>query len=212
MVGDGNDDEHVCVAGVSDEDLGAVQHPAVILFLGNGLLALCVGAGARLGQAEGTQPLAAAQLGQVLCLLLRGTVLINRSSAQAGVSRNDDTGGAANLAQLFHSHDVGQHIAAGTAHRSGEIDAHHAQLAHLLDGLLGEVLFCIDLLGQGLDFVFSKLAVHLLHHLLLLGQSKIHRYILLTGLFSFAGTVRFSNKFLPTAFPQPGEMLSRNYS
>ena len=127
------------------------------------------------------------------------------------MSRNDDTGGAANLAQLFHSHDVGQHIAAGTAHRSGEIDAHHAQLAHLLDGLLGEVLFCIDLLGQGLDFVFSKLAVHLLHHLLLLGQSKIHRYILLTGLFHLP-ELPGANKFLPTAFPRPGETFFRTYS
>jgi hypothetical protein len=93
MVGDGNDDEHISITGVGDEDLGAVQHPAVILFLGNGLLALCIGAGTRLGQAECTQPLAAAQLGQILCLLLGSTIFINRSSTQAGVSRDDDTGG-----------------------------------------------------------------------------------------------------------------------
>ena len=188
MVGDSDDDKDISETGVGDEDLGAIQDPAVILFLGNGLLTLCIGTSARLGQAESAQPLAAAELGQVLCLLLRGTVLINRSSTQAGVSGDDDTGGATDLAQLLHCHDVGQHIAACTADRGGEVNAHHAQLAHLLDGLFGEVLFCINLLSQGLDFVFSKLAVHLLHHLLLLGQSKIHRYILLTGVFYLPGS------------------------
>ena len=127
------------------------------------------------------------------------------------MSRDDDTGGAADLAQLFHCHDVGQHIAAGTADRGGEINTHHAQLAHLLDGLFGEVLFCINFLSQRLDFVLSKLAVHFLHHLLLLGQSKIHRYILLTGLFHLP-ELPGANKFLPAAFPRSGETFIRIYS
>src|SRR5699024_6129679 len=38
----------------------------------------------------------------------------------------------------------------------------------------GEILLGVHLLGQGLDFVLSKLLVHFLYHLLLLGQSKIH--------------------------------------
>src|SRR5699024_8981090 len=74
--GDGNDDEHIGIAGVGDEDLGAVQQPAVLTLHGVGLLALGVGAGAGLGQAESAQPLAAAQLGQVLGLLLGGAVLV----------------------------------------------------------------------------------------------------------------------------------------
>ena len=133
------------------------------------------------------------------------------------MSRDDDTGGAADLAQLFHCHNVGQHIAACTADLSREIDAHHAQLAHLFDGLLGEVFLCVNLLCQRLDFVLSKLAVHFLHHLLLLGQSKIHRYILLTGLF-FIGRALFygepglqTNSSRPLS-PQPGEMFIRIYS
>ena len=120
------------------------------------------------------------------------------------MSRDDDTGGAADLAQLFHCHDVGQHIAACTADLSREIDAHHAQLAHLFDGLLGEVFLCVNLLCQRLDFVLSKLAVHFLHHLLLLGQSKIHRYILLTGLFSFTGIAR-CKQIPPGRFPRSRE-------
>ena len=127
------------------------------------------------------------------------------------MSRDDDTGGAADLAQLLHGHDVGQHIAACTADLSREIDAHHAQLAHLFDGLLGEVFLCVNLLCQRLDFVLSKLAVHFLHHLLLLGQSKIHRYILLTGLFHLP-ELPGANKFLPAAFPRSGETFIRIYS
>ena len=63
-VGDSDDDKDISETGVSDEDLGAIQDPAVILFLGNGLLTLCIGTSARLGQAESAQPLAAAQLGR----------------------------------------------------------------------------------------------------------------------------------------------------
>ena len=146
----------------------------VTLVHGEGLLALRIGAGTGLGQAESADPLAAAQLGQVLFLLGGGAVLIDGSSAQRGVSGQDDTGGAADLAHLLNGHDIGQNIAAGAADRLREVDAHHAQLSHLLDGLLGEVLLGIDLLSEGLDFVFSKLLVHLLDHLLLFRQSKIH--------------------------------------
>ena len=90
------------------------------------------------------------------------------------MGRDDDTGGAADLGHLLNGHDVGQHIAAGAADFLGEVDAHHAQLRHLLDGLNGEIFLGIDLFGERLDFVLSKLLVHFLDHLLLFGQSKIH--------------------------------------
>ena len=72
VIGNGDDDEDISKACISDEDLGAVQHPVIAIFLGNGLLTLCIGTSARLGQAESTQPLAAAELRQVLSLLLGG--------------------------------------------------------------------------------------------------------------------------------------------
>ena len=65
-VGDSDDDKDISETGVGDEDLGAIQNPAVILFLGNGLLTLCIGTSARLGQAESAQPLAAAELAGTL--------------------------------------------------------------------------------------------------------------------------------------------------
>jgi len=79
--GNGNDDEHIGKAGIGDEDLGAIEDPVVAIQHGKGLLTLCVGAGARLSQTESTNPLAAAQLGQVIFLLLLGAVLIDRSAA-----------------------------------------------------------------------------------------------------------------------------------
>ena len=92
--------------------------------------------------------------------------------------RDDNAGGAADFAHLFDSHDVREHVAAGAAHLFGEIDAHHAQFRHLFDGLDGEVFLGVDLLGERLDFILSKLLVHFLYHLLLFGQSKIHLFIL----------------------------------
>ena len=103
--GHGDDHEHIGIAGVGDEDLGAVENPVLALLVqhGHGLLPLGVGAGAGLGQAEGAQPLAGAQLGQVLLLLLLGAVLIDGGRAQGGVGGEDNAGGAADLAHLFHA-------------------------------------------------------------------------------------------------------------
>ena len=88
------------------------------------------------------------------------------------------------------------------------------QLFFLFDCLFGELLFCIYFLSQILVLVFSKLAVHFLHHLLLLGQSKIHRYILLTGLVfhrpgACCGEPGLQTNSSRPLSPQPGEMFSR---
>ena len=164
------------IAGVGDEDLGAVENPVLALLVqhGHGLLPLGVGAGAGLGQAEGAQPLARAQLGQVFLLLLLGAVLIDGGRAQGGVGGHDNARGAAHLAQLLHAHGIAQHVRAGAAILLGEVDAQHAQLGHLLHRLLGERLVLVHPLGQGLDFVFGEVTVHLAEHFLLSGKVQIH--------------------------------------
>ena len=172
--GNGDDDKYIGKAGVGDEDLGAVEHPVIAIQHGNGLLALRVGAGTRLGEAERADPFAAAQLGQVIFLLLLGAVFIDGSTAQGGVGGKDNAGGAADLGKLFDRHDIGEDVAAGAAVLFGEIDSHHAQLSHLLDGLFGEALFLIHLSSQGLYFILGKLTVHFLHHGLLFGELEIH--------------------------------------
>ena len=174
--GDGEHHEHVGVARVGDENLGAVQDVvfAGLVQHGGGLLALGVGARAGLGQAEGADPLAGAQLGQVLHLLLLGAVLKDGGAAQAGVGGHDNAGGAAHLGQLLNGHHVAQHVGASAAVLLGKIDAHHAQLGHLLDGLLREALLLVHVRGQGLDLVLRELTEHLLEHQLLFGQFEIH--------------------------------------
>ena len=144
-----------------------------------GLLSGSIGTGIGLGQAKGADPLAGAELGQVLLLLLLGAVLKDGGAAQGGVGGHNDSGGAAHLGQLLHRHGISQHIGAGAAVLLGEIDAHHAQLGHLLDGLLGEALLLVDLLGQGLHLILGELTVHFPKHLMLFGQMKIHIALLL---------------------------------
>ena len=86
----------------------------------------------------------------------------------------NNAGGAADLGELFDSHDIGEDIAAGTAVLFGEVDTHHTELSHLFDGFFGEALFLIYLGSQGLYFILGKLTVHLLHHGLLSGEFEIH--------------------------------------
>ena len=175
LVSHGEDDEGVGHITVGDEALGAVQHIVIALQHGGGLLAGSVGTGVGLGQTEGADLAAGAQVGQILLLLLLSAVFINGGAAQRSMGGKDDRGGAADLCQLFHCHSVSQGVRAGAAVLLGEVDAHHAQLGHLLDGFHGEAFFLIDLLSQGLDFGFRKLTVHFAEHLMLLAQNKIHK-------------------------------------
>ena len=176
--GDGDDDEHVGIARVGDEDLGAVEHPVPVLILhGGGLLALSIGARPRLGESEGPDPLARAQLGQVLLLLLLGAVLKDGVAAQAGVGGQDDGRGAAHLGHLLHRHHVGQVIGPRPAVLLGQINAHHAQLGHLFDGLLRETLLLVHIRGDGLDLILREILEQLLEHCLLFGQFKIHVFL-----------------------------------
>ena len=88
--------------------------------------------------------------------------------------RHDNGRGAAHLGQLLHAHGVGEHVAAGAAVLLGEIDAQHAQLAHLFHRFGREALLFVQLLSQRLYFRLSKLTIHLAKHLLLICQMKIH--------------------------------------
>ena len=178
LAGDGDDHEGVSYVAVGDEALGAVQNVVLagLVQHGGGLLALGIGAGAGLGQAESADLLAGAQVGQILHLLLLGAVLEDGGGAQGGVGGNDNSSGTADLGQLLDAHGVGEHISASAAVLLGEVNAHHAQLGHLLDGLHGEALFLVDLSGQGLDLVLREIAVHLANEQLFLRQMEIHTF------------------------------------
>ena len=174
LVSHGEHHEGIGHVAVGDEALGTVEDVVVALQHRQGLLAGGVCAGVGLGQAEGTDLLAGEQVGQILPLLLLGAVLKDGGAAQGSVGRNDNSSGAADLGQLLHAHGVGQNVAAGAAVLLGEVNTHHPQLGHLLDGLHGEPLLFVDLLSQRLHFVLGEFTVHLPEHLLLVCQMKIH--------------------------------------
>ena len=174
LVGHGDDDEHVGVAAVGDENLAAVEHPLVAVEDSGGLLTGGVGTGVGLGEAEGADPLAAGELGQVLHLLLLGAGLKDGGGAEAGVGGEDDARGGADAAELLDGHAVHDVGAAGTAVLRGDGDAHQADLGHLLNGLHGETLLLVDFGGEGLDLLLCKLANHLQEEFFLFGEAKIH--------------------------------------
>ena len=148
LVGHGEDDEGGGNVAVGDEALAAVEDVVAVLILdSDGLLAGSVRAGAGLGQTERADLAAGEKVGQILHLLLLGAVLEDRGAAQGGMSGNDDRGGAADLRQLLNAHGIAQNVAARAAILLGEVNAHHAELGHLFDGLHGEALFLIEFFG-----------------------------------------------------------------
>ena len=82
----------------------------------------------------------------------------------------------------------------------------------LSDPVAARFAALIDCLTAGNNSIGSVCnAVAQFESVLLLGQSKIHRYILLTGLFHLP-ELPGANKFLPAAFPRSGETFIRIYS
>ena len=174
LVGHGDDDEHVGVGAVGDENLASVEHPLVAVKDGGGLLPGGVGAGVGLGQAESADPLAAGQLGQVALLLLLGAVLHDGGHAEAGVGGEDDAGGGAHAAQLLDGHAVHDIRAAGSAVLFRHRNAHQANLGHLLHCLFGETLLLVHFGCEGFHLLLCKLANHLQEEFFLFGVAKIH--------------------------------------
>ncbi len=186
LVGHGDDDEHVGVGAVGDENLAAVEHPVVTVLDGDGLLAGGVGTGVGLGETEGANPLAAGEFGQVFHLLLLGAGLEDGGAAEAGMGGEDDARGGADAAQLLDGHAVHDVGTAGTAILGGDGNTHQADFGHLLDGLHGETLLLVDFGGEGLHLFLCKLANHLQEEFFLFGVAKIHYVcVLLIMIFRF---------------------------
>ena len=149
----------------------------VAFLYGCGLLGGGVGAGVRLGEAESADPLAAGELGQVLLLLGLGAVLQDGGAAEGGVGGDDDAGGSAYAAELFHGHGVEYVVGAGAAILLGYGDAHDAELGHLFYGLHREALRLVNLGCERLYFLFGELPYHLQEQVLPVCGVEIHIFI-----------------------------------
>jgi hypothetical protein len=71
--------------------------------------------------------------------------------------------------ELLDDHRVGRQVQAHPAVLLGDRDAEEAELLHLLDDRLGELVLVVELLGDRDDLVVDELAHHLGDRLLLVG-------------------------------------------
>ena len=97
-----------------------------------------VRAGLRLGQPEGAELLARAELRQPLALLLLGAEQVDRLGAERGVRAERDRDRGVDPRQLLDGERVGERVGAAAAVLLGERDAHQAELAELGDDLVRE--------------------------------------------------------------------------
>ena len=166
-------DEHEDEAGaqaVGDPHLLAVDLVgAVVDLLGRGLDRLDVGAELGLGQREGGADLAGRHARQVLLLLLVGAELHQQVGADE--VRVDDAGDRDPAArELLDDHRVGRQVEAQPAVLLGDRDPEQAELLHLLDDRLGELVLVVVVLGVREDLLVRELADHLGDRLLLVGE------------------------------------------
>ena len=119
--------------------------------LGGGLRAAGVGAGVGLCQAEGADLSAAAQVGQVLALLLLRAELDDGEGAQRGVGGQNDAGAAVHPGQLLHGDGVAEHVQSAAAVLRVIGDAHQAHLPQLFNSLRGEAVLLVQLERDGFD-------------------------------------------------------------
>ena len=169
-VGLGEHQRHLGVVAHRDPHLGPVQRPPVPVAPRARLLVGGDRAGVGLGEAEAAQPLARAQLGQVVLLLLLGAPAQDRRAHQRGLDRHHRPHGGVPAAHLLHDQAVGEVVEAGPAVLAGDDRAQVALLRHLRDELQVEVVVAVVLPRAGDDLLVGELAGGLLDQPLLVAQ------------------------------------------
>ena len=178
LVGDGEAAQEVAVSAAGDEVLHAVDDIVVAVLHSGGLVGGHVGTAGGLGQAEGSVLLALQSGTQPLLLLLGGAGQIQSVKAQI-VTSDDGTGGRAGSGDLLHGDGLGDGVIAGAAQLLGISQAHQVLLAQSLDGLSGEAVVHVDLLGLGSQVALSPLTDGTAQGDLVLSILEIHNSFLL---------------------------------
>ena len=173
-LGDGGDDVGARHAGVGDEALAPVQHPAVVDQPRPRAGAARVRPGARLGQPVRPQHLAAGHGAQVALLLLIGAGQVDRVAAEAGVGRDDDPDAPAGAGQLLDGDGVGQGVEAGAAELLRVRDAQQAQLGRLADDLVRELALALQLVGDRHDLALGEVAHRAPDLFVLRAEGEVH--------------------------------------
>jgi len=152
----GIDHQGVGVGAVGDPHLGAVEQVIAAFVFGLELHAQDIRARAGFGHGQGTDVLAADQLGQVLGALLGGAVALDLVDAQIGMRAVGETHAGRCAGNFFHRNHVRQIAHVGTAVFLAHGDAQHAQVAHLAPQVHRELVVAIDFGGAGGDFGLGK--------------------------------------------------------
>ena len=117
-----------------------------------------VGAGVGLGQAEAAEPLAGAELGQVVLLLLLGAPAHDRGAHERGLHRDHRAHRRAAAPDLLDDQPVGQVVEAGAAVLPGDDRAEVALLGHLGDQIDVEVVVAVVLASARDDLLVGEVA------------------------------------------------------
>ena len=129
-----------------------------------------------LGQAKGANFPTKGDILQILLLDIIGSGRVGDAAAvQRGHYRESDAEGRVYLGDFLHSQNIAGICAGHTADFLAIGDAKHAGLTELTELLQGELAFFIPLQDAWKELLLGKLPRHLLDHLLLMRQSKIHK-------------------------------------
>ena len=167
-------DEEVGADAVGDEGLGSVDEVAAVDPLRGGGDAGDIGAGSRLGDAEGADLLAGDPRDQPALLLLVGAEVEDRRhrDRNVGVEPGGDAAGAAGAGQLLDPDRVVQVGAALAAVLLGELEAEETELGAAPVELTGEFPRLLPLVDVRRDLLADEAADGLPQLLVLLAERR----------------------------------------
>ena len=175
LVGLHQHEDEARAQAVGDPHLLAVELVvAVVGLLAGRLDGLDVGAQLGLGEAEGGPDLAGRHLRQQSLLLLIGPELHQQVAAdEMGIDHPRDRDPPAR--ELLDDHRVGRQIQPHPAVLLGDRDPEQAELLHLLDDRLRELVLVVVVLGLRDDLLVDELPDHLRDGLLVVGLLRVLR-------------------------------------
>ena len=150
--------------------LAAVQDEFVADTLGARRDRRSVRAGARFGEAEGAEQLAARERAQEAFLLLRRAVAQERQADQRVVHLERGRRGAVGRRDLHDRERIGDVVGAGAVEFRRHGHAQHAELAHAGEGFAREARDAVAFGGRRRQFALGELAGHVTDLPLAFGQ------------------------------------------
>ena len=161
-------------AGVRDERLLTVDHPLVTIERRCRTGAARIAARVGLGETEGAEPPARAQIRQPLLALVLGAELKDRVGPQADARLDGDPHRLIDASQLLECDAERREVGAAAAVLGWEREAEEAEVAHRDDRVDGEGVRAVPLLRMRRDLSLGELADDLAEGLLFVAQLEVH--------------------------------------